>query len=279
MKTVEETGHPHLADFLGLSPLSKVTKKDWLGKSYIRLYDYFKVLWFLYESGALLGRAMRDKVRILEKVLASSGEVLWLKDWESASHWQEKASFRLKRWVKRFGKEPNTFREFIFIRELRLATGLDLSDSLDAFASGNKEMLKAYNKKIPKVSLDRCTEVSRAVGQTEARMRTFLLEGIGFGIAFPELTEKMLRNYYESIFPDTYEWAKVKSQGYAVPTVLSLNEQQDIVLVVLAHYAEGYHPRLFKRLGLERLKDIERRRYFRTLTWWSDWALLDYFMD
>lgn len=65
-------------DALSLSPVSDVTEeRRFRGGCYIRLYNYCQVLSFLYESGAIIGRALSDKLGILEQMLVLPDWNVW----------------------------------------------------------------------------------------------------------------------------------------------------------------------------------------------------------
>ncbi|MFH0913722.1 MAG: hypothetical protein V1849_00335 [Chloroflexota bacterium] len=199
-------------------------------------------------------------------------------DAPSLKHSQEEASHRLHRYREHFGKEPATFMQFIFFRELELATGQKLADTLKTLAHGNVDdtdkVWGAYVKPIP-LSFCLKEESSRRVGDTEAKIRPFVLEGIGFGSAFPELTGKMIRTYYESIDLESDEWVKEKAAGYRIPErILSLEQQEEGLLCSVALYTHGCYPELLDPLDLRRYLEIKGERAFWWDWWWNDWKLI-----
>lgn len=79
----------------------------------------------------------------------------------------------------------------------------------------------------------------------------FGLEGIGFGSSFPQLTEKMYRNLHESIDMDV--WSKWRAHGLAIPekpTQMTLEEQEALILQMVAAYTSEYYPELLDLLDL-----------------------------
>lgn len=276
-----------LTDRLIHVPLSQVRKtkyRFWGENYYIHLYDYFLVLSFLYESGAILGRAMRSNLNLFEEMLPISelecgsskvnlfGKMLAISDYQEVNLYnpsmkdlQEMSKGRLHRYRKRFRKEPDTFQEFIYERELQLAFGIHPADLLEATVRGNyKKAIKAYDKKIPvEQKWDLTWVPTKKENEFETRM--FVLESIGFGSYFPELTEKLNRNYWESVRPEvdrlSHEFSKVKPFDSIVPkqsgfeqeelTILSFEEQEEAILRAVAFWAKTYYPELFGPLGLE----------------------------
>jgi hypothetical protein len=265
-------GQRPLMDYLSLSSVSQVTEeRGFLGGTYIRLYNYFWVLSFLYESGAILGRARRDKLSILEKMLFPGGNA---PSFLSVKVLQDKADERLYRYRQRFGKEPDTFGEFIFERELQIATGLNLTDSLEAFERGNKKALKPFDKKVPLEKAGAEWGKNIPIEKTQAEIRMFVAEGIGFGSLFPELTEGILRNYYESIQVDMDAWHKERKTNLTTPQkpkILSLEEQEETILKIVAECAKECYPELLGPLDLRRYQKVDLFGY-------DDWSRLVKFL-
>lgn len=178
-------GQPTLTGCLAWIPLKQIVKTAASGERYVRLYNFFEALPFQYESGAILGRARRNKLNVLEKMLnfykATEDEVIKIS--------QKEAKIRLEEFKTQVNKEPDSFNEFIFEKEMEKATGLRMIDSFKYYRQGNKKILKVFDEKIP-------------LEQAQDIMRRFGLSGIGFGSTFPELTERMYRNSIENIDMD-----------------------------------------------------------------------------
>jgi hypothetical protein len=222
-----------LMGFLGIPIVTKVAKTRVFGGPYIRFYDLFEVLSYLYMTGAVLGCARRSKLRILAKMLSVPGNEKEFMNWL-----QEQAKERLEKFRNELGKEPDRFDEFILFRELEGAIGLNMEDWFKAFTEGDTKIMRVADEKVP---LDKAEPV----------IKKFQLEGIGFGSSFPELTEKMYRNTFENIDTDT--WADARAHGLAIsekPTMLSLEEQEEIVLQMVASYTLEYYPELLDSLNL-----------------------------
>jgi len=107
-------GQPTLMGCLGWIPLKHVVQKQLFGGRYLTQYNYFVILQSQYESGAVLGRARHNKTSELEKILVVPG----LTEGEIIKVLQDAAKERLDGFKEDTGKEPVTFSEFIFFREL-----------------------------------------------------------------------------------------------------------------------------------------------------------------
>jgi hypothetical protein len=212
---------------LCVRPVMKVAKTRLLTRHYIRLYDYYEVLSFLYESGAILGRSKRTKLSILEKMLEVPGSAA-----SSITVLRELAEKRLATFRSKVGREPDSFSDFILSRELESAIGLGLNDAFKAYASGDKEIRKAFNKKVP-------------LEEAEPVVKMFAQEGIGFGASFPDLTERMYMNAYEGRDRDV--WSEARAHGLAFhkkPEVINLEEREEALLKMMTAYAQKYYPEL-----------------------------------
>lgn len=241
-------GQPPLMLLLGHLVVSQVVKKRLFGKPFIRLPDFCAVLSFVYVSGAVLGRARRDKLDILEKMLVSSVNIMELTGSdclyltrleagiEQVKFLQKLAKKRLDKFGNEVGKKPDTFFEFILFREFVWRTRGSVPDSLKGYLRKEQKPLGEN-----KVSLIVAYPIIEGFG----------LEGIGFGSSFPELTEKMYRNAYEGI--DTDLWSEARAYGLDIPerlTIVSFDEREETVLQMVAAYASEYYPELLEPLDL-----------------------------
>ena len=225
---------PPLIGYLGAPAVTKVIKTRLLGGPYMRFHDFFLVLSHLYMIGAILGRARRSKLSILVKMLIVPGAEVN----KFVKFLQESAKKRLEEFRNELGKEPDSFFEFIYFRELESAIGLSLNDCFEAYAAGNKKVMKAFDEKV-------------ALKEASPIITMYEEEGIGFGSVFPELTERMYRNAIEHI--DMDRWSEARSYGVTLPekpTIISLEEQEDIVLSMVAAYVSEYYPELLDPLDL-----------------------------
>ena len=219
-------GQPTLMGFLGTGPVMKLTKTRLFGGPYIHFGGYLMVCSYLYENGAILGRARSDKLSTLAKMFPADPG----KEDSFISELQNVAQERLNEYKREFEKEPNSFLDIFYLLELK-RVGLDLADT------DLKTLRKASGEKY-------------SLKQAEPYIKMFGLEGIGFGSRFPELTEKLYRNYHESI--DMGVWSKWAARlGIPEkPTIISLEEQEKTVLQMVAAYASEYYPELLDSLDL-----------------------------
>ena len=167
-----------LMAYFGMVPVSQVIQKPFFGSPYIRFMPFLLVSQYLYEMGAIIGRARRNKLHTLVKMLAVPG-----KEQDFSSFLQEEAQKRLDS----YGKEPNTFFDLFITTELA-KIGLKLEPS--------KEFRKAAEEKMP-------------LQEAEPFIKLWGEEGIGFGSKFPDLTERMLRQQYECIDED--KWSEMRN--------------------------------------------------------------------
>jgi hypothetical protein len=233
--------HPRLMASLSWIPLKQVLNKNLFGGRWLTLYNFFSALSFQYESGALIGRAMSDKLNILEKMLGNPttvGELVQLL--------KDAAEKRLDEFRRDIGKEPDTFGEFILDRELE-RSGLRrlLDDAVLSVATHletrkrREKALKAFLEKVP-------------FEKAYSHLHIFGMEGIGFGSSFPELTEIMCKNLYEKKH-DMDAWSKMRAAGLNIPEkpdVLSFEERETALLGIVAAYTAEFYPELLDPLDL-----------------------------
>lgn len=233
---------PTLMDFLGMLPVMKATQKQRFGGFYMRLCNFLEVRSLQYECGAILGRARRDKLDILEKMLlipGTKGKLMKL-----CVVLQGLARERLNGFRGDIGKEPETFQEFILVRAFE-DEGLSLTD-WSGDEKETKKMIKACDDKVP-------------LEKAEPEIKMYGLEGIGFGSSFPESTEKMYRNSCENAGMDV--WSEARAHGLDVPEqrkILSLEEQEEMLLQMVASYTSEYYPDLLDPLDLRSYLKVER---------------------
>ncbi|HJX12479.1 MAG TPA: hypothetical protein VJ377_03005 [Dehalococcoidales bacterium] len=218
------------------------------------LIDYLLVISFLYESGAILGRAMvsSKKFNIFKAMLSTK---------DSDEFWQKMANERLKRFIKRFKKEPETFKEFIFERLAHIATGVHPYDAWERetfeknYDVNKKHRIKVfdiYDKKIPLDTSIRSTSNPTLPRRKELQdeIRWYVREGIGFGSYFIELTEKMNNNFWESVRSDMDRLSERFPNASEI-TILSLEEQERALMKMVAFWAHECYQELLKPLALK----------------------------
>lgn len=244
-----------LTNWLSSPLLNLVSEEDSSGRLYTTVYDYFMVVSFVYECGAILGRVMRDKLYSLFKLFLSDEE--YDAQYKAGIRYHgDNVQLRLGRYKRRFGREPHTFDSFFFERELMMATGLHPQDVADAYVRGDKNVIKPYRKKMHiKVAKDDCIEPADIT--VSNRMYLFNTEGVIFGSLFPELTERMNNNYWQLVKEDisrlSYLVSVLKESDEVVPETInipSFEEQEKTILEHTADYVSSFYPKLLDPLGL-----------------------------
>lgn len=221
-------GQISLVNFLSIPVINKVTKTRLFGGRYLHLSDVFKVCSHLYLTGAILGRARRNNLNTLAKILVVPGT-----EEENMNWLQERARARLAKFRNEVGGEPDTFDEFILSGGLK-GVGLIPTKGRESYTHEDKKI--DFNMKVP-------SEIA------EYGMKTCLLEGICFGGSFPELTERM----YEKAKNAEDAWTDTWAHGLAIPkelTAMSFEEAEENILQIVAAYASEYYPELLDPLDL-----------------------------
>ena len=229
-------------------PLKQVVRKKLFRKRYITMFYYSRTLVFQYETGALLGRAMRHKLDILHKMLVRPGTDIN----RSIAFIQSEAKVRLKKFTEEKGKEPDTFNDFIALKELEEAAKvMGLSIDEDAYYQDPKSHLK---------NLGKLYGHELALDDVYKNILNCGLYGIGFGSSFPELTVKMYKNTYENIDINMKEWAEARSYGLNIPEkpdFIPLEEREREILAIVAGYTGEFYPELLDPLDLRGYIDTE----------------------
>jgi len=248
--TKDPGGKGGLLRYLTYSPMSINFNNEGFPepRTHICISDYYFIPPFLYEAGAILGRARHDKIDVLRKMLHTTTS--------GSEDDIEKVLYRAKKRLEEYknaalGREPQTFRTFVHLTELRFESWW--------------------------CSLDIGAKVSPR--EVEPYILSLVLEGIVFGSLFPELTKKMNRNFYDSIEIDWDTWIPLDSPAPLVlpkhifqlpgePTILSLEGQEDTLLRVVGQYVADYHPELIDSLDLRHYQDERLMAWSRYRGWW-----------
>ena len=210
-----------LVQHLAREPLKRFAKTGpffWAGMRFSKL---LLVSSYVYEAAALLARARSDKLDLLEEML---GEQEYEGPW--TAYLQQQAQERLDQ----MGKEPTSFFSLVWTSEqarLGLATGIDFTTLRHV--------------------------MDQRIGRADSRqaIERIGVEGIGFGAAFPDLTEKIYRKAHEQ--SESVELMESWARGrYSSPTEpkVPLEEREREVLSAVAAYAQAHYPNLVEPLGL-----------------------------
>jgi len=228
------TERPTLMSCLASEPAEYFSEKGLFRKRQISGYNCLRINWYMYETGAILGRVRRDKLTTLVKILP----VVAGQEGSCLLSLKEDAQKRLDKFKREHGKEPESFEQFIFD-----------SERTKMMITNPKEL---RDKAPPE--------------DVYAIFERWGAGGIGFGSSFPELTEKMYRNYYESTV-DKETWAWWGASGLNLPKkptalaglnadlkklfpVAKLKEREGQILQIVAAYTSEYYPELLDPLDL-----------------------------
>ncbi|MFC1912600.1 hypothetical protein ACFLX7_00135 [Chloroflexota bacterium] len=234
-------GQPLFLISLADAIMEPFIKKPLFGESFITLGDMLHCMILNYENGAILARKFSDRLTVFEQLLGST------KDGEVIEQCQNSAKERLDEICDFRVKKEEGLRETlnIFEKTATPARIIELSNAIesrrqlefpdkqpasfhivaefvlnkddyeippDYYIEDRKECL---DKKLPYLAL--------------ATTHIYLsgVEGIGFGILSPELTERMLKF-----------------------SISSLEERGQQVMRFLSDYVRKYYPELLEPLGL-----------------------------
>ena len=205
-------------------------EKGLIGGYKMRLSGYLQLSGYLYEGGAIIGRARRDVLPVLARLFPVEPG----KEAEAINFLQKAAHDRLFKFRDcSSGGDPKSFYLLVFQTEL-IKFGIDLSTTANL-----SQVTKALTQKIP-------------LEQAEGWMKAWGLEGIGFGSSSPDLTEKMYRDSRN--IKDTLDKIRQFDQKFAEsidPTkMVTLQEQEEIILSMVAVYAQDRFSSLLGSLRL-----------------------------
>jgi len=190
--------YPFIVNFL-----DQVFEKPRFGGPKVRFPELISIQCRLFETGAVLGRALRKVLRDLAKTFSEPGmhDVL-------ASHITERAQQRVG-WYKRLSGEPKSMFDFFLFTELQGKGAPE--DAIHQWKNKRVDLALAYS--ICSLSM---------------------VEGIGVWVVYPELTASMWNNSWDSM--DNAVWEKARDRGLLIekPTLpVSLDDRQAIVLEAL----------------------------------------------
>lgn len=215
---------PTFAAFLG-SPISGgLVEKGFFGGPFVRYSKFLLALAYLFEMGALLGRARSEKVTVLAEMMVNNGSGA-----ETIAELQKIA----EEWLAKWGESPDSLIGGIYRQELT-SQGVQL-DSVESL-SKSKQL---FDRKV-------------GLNDSGQALQVFTYVGIAFGSRFPELTEQLYRHDHEQV--DSRRWAEYRAWGLSLPetpTVVRLEEQVNTVLTLTAAYAHQYFPHLLEALDLQ----------------------------
>jgi hypothetical protein len=218
------TDRPSLTAWLFLSIVGQAAEKGLFGARYIRFGRFLAIGFFAFTTGVVLGRARRDRIEILARLLAVPEREKELSDF------LRRAGTLL---LEQYGGQPESLQEYFMSTQLARA---GVTYPAGFYSVG---LLQVAEHKLP------LTEV-------EEELSAFLLRGIAFGASFPELAETLWREAYEKLDPES--WAQARRAGLDIPEeqeTYPLEQREQEVLFQVAAYAREFRPDLVDPLGLQ----------------------------
>jgi hypothetical protein len=263
-------------DFIFLSLRNNVAQVDYLlGFEYefIYLEDYIRLLCFLYECGAIIGRNFKNNLNPLEKLLQIKYEIKP----KCIHDWQDISEERLSKYKNEYGTEPNDFSDLIFSQEIYKIAKIKPEDA----KSKSKLLTKRFVSK--KIKLKESADFYNLpkTEKVETEIRKFILEGIGFGSRFSELTKEMNGKYWAFVDITSDNWSTLTSNFKYVNNsieIITLNWQENTVKHLVELYTQDFYPELSEQLGFQNLSNkLNNQSYLpicELITYW--WKIYRY---
>lgn len=214
---------PKFATLLAAHYIERYIEKPLIGARFIRLSRLLTVGGFLFENGAVLGRAFRDRFdSFLVPFLTQAGR-------PEAAEWviQQGES------VGVVAPVANTVNELFMIHEMRISDpSLPPQDWSRWFMGSGKQ----------KLNLDFALQMGGLYGA----------RGAGFGAQFPDRFEELYNNSYGNIDPN--EWREAHEAGLAIPVepdkFVPLHEREQEAVSGFAEFCESLYPEYASGLGI-----------------------------
>ena len=211
----------NFASFLMISVVPKMMGKNWLGAKYIYLGQVLTVSFWLYETGAILGRLCKKRITSVLKTFEFEDKLA-----SFTSYWETQAKERLNK----FAGNPTNFPVFVITTDLDMYFGATLDD-----------YMRLANNKFKRNEGERLLQI----------VNTSMIEGIMFGSIYPDLTLDILKNEYENI--DMENWEEARKYGVSLPespSIKTVADKENETTVLFKDYLTEYHPGLIKELQL-----------------------------
>jgi len=221
---------PTLAEHLSRLQLGRLVQKKLFGGYEVPLLQFLPLGLWLFGKGAVFGRARRDRLEIVAKMFVG---------------------------LKAIG----VLFEGIGLPRQAASDDQWVLESLRKVASDGIRYYRDYHRKEPESlldlwltsfspiefdfrDLDKAKELAKKrirLGIALQQLDSWLFVGISLGATFPELTERMWRQSYETVNHES--WARAWQARVNIPkefTPLPLQEMEQEVLVEVASYATKY---------------------------------------
>jgi len=213
---------PTLGEYFSKDVAEKVVSRNQLGKLVIKGFELMQVSLWVFQKGAVLGRAKSSKIKALASLVIEKGSE------DEMCEYFYKTTEIIAPYVKKAD-----FNFYDFFNIIRFPS-VDFSNL--------KELKQFFETSFP------LENILPKFDEDVAR-------GLGFGTQKSELLEKMWVETYEA---DTRaEWERARRFGLDLPkkqTHMPLIKMEELVLLQTSAFVRNYCPELIDPLGL----DIER---------------------
>ena len=216
------------ASMLGNHHLKRqVERKGLLSRrEFVRFGPLLTVGGFLFETGAVLGRAMRDRLVTFAYPFCGTEP-----DYEPLADFIREAG----RNVASRGSDASAVHELAVISEM---LELDSTRRADEWATWMME------KGDQEISLEMASE----------RCVLFGIRGVGFGAEFPERFEQLYVDTYTHSDSDRERWKEASEHGLEIPSepdqFVPLETRTQTDLAMFAEYCAEFYPDYVAKLGL-----------------------------
>jgi len=211
--------------------VARIVEKRFLGGNKVRVGPLIETCLWLFEWGAVLGRARSGQVEVLAELFSEPGRAHDL-----AQGFREMGAGILAE----VEEEQSTFFELFMARQ---AMKFEAPDEVGVSkAERGLSFLMALGAKTVRI------ETARKVCEDA------FVEGLAVGVTYPELVEGLWRKSYERTDADNEKLTLLRKHGLDVPEGhdqrITLEERQHAALLDLAAFAAAYYPELMDRLQL-----------------------------
>lgn len=245
-----------LMDSLTWIVLDRAVQKHLFGEKYVTLLNYVVCTGLQYENFAILGRAFINRLPLLERLFGGGGSFEFTQGVakDLLNEFKEYAGKKEERSAVMLGHITKTYPPDRVKRWQKLykdAARLEYPDMKPAsfFLLARYVLNERHEYEIPLFPKEvDMQELNEEI--TLQMAKTFLMppsfDGIGFGIFYPDSTEKMYHN------PEIPEWNEIRKNH--CPIILeelvntSYKEREDLVLERVTLFAKEHCPELLGEL-------------------------------
>lgn len=228
---------PTLAEVLMMPVIQPLIKKPLLGKQRLPLAAFLSVGGFLFETGAMLGWAYRDRQLAFVRVIALP---------ETPDQLVRLMRLKAKERVAEWESPDDSFFRFVYETEAaRRGHPINMSPTEDVSSMDTKRFLedmRRFTNWLHKQSLDLNTAWSE--------LHFIFYEGIGYGFEFPEETQRRWKAVYEKpkTPDDLISWRDAYKYGVVTtpepPPIQTWNERVSELKDALRGYITEFKPAL-----------------------------------